>query len=440
MEALVLEVDSRKNQLKVQVGKDIGQIGRKSLAWAQRGRRLTRVFEPGDVILVKALEVNEDTGEWNFGLEPDPEAQAAFVCLENDTGNVKACIGGRDFSQSQFNRAVQAKRQPGSAFKPFVYSAAIDNGFTQASVINDYPVQYKTPDGVWSPRNYGRGYSGPTTLYSALVRSVNVVAVKVLDMVGAETVIKYAHQMGIKSELGPNLSLALGSSEVTLLEMVGAFTTFPNLGERVVPKFINRIEDRYGNPVTEFQTQRIRALSPETAYIVLDMLRGVVQYGTARRVSVLGRPVGGKTGTTNSLADAWFVGFTPDYAAGAWVGMDQRVSLGHGEQGGRTAAPIFVEFMKEFLKDKPKNDFKVPLGVTRAGISVGSVDEEGVEHTSYHYMVFKKGQIGRGRSEEPVIEPATPDNEPYDDGDTMEERMKKHIDRYKSKVTAAHTD
>ena len=404
-EMVITRVDAKERALDVQYGPYHGRIPYKELSWALRGRSMDDTFHVGDVILARALPLGKQSnenvamrgepedpetdagyaadmglGEENpipMSLDPVPWCQGALVCIENETGAVKAMIGGRDYWHSQFNRAVQARRQPGSSFKPFIYSAAIDTGFTQASVVNDIPVAYPDGDKIWIPKNYGGGYSGPVTLKQALTRSINVVAVRLSDMVGLQKVIEYAHKMGIKSPLAPNRSLALGAAEVTPLEMAAAFTTFPNLGERVEPMFITRIEDRDGRIITEFGPQRIRALSPETAYIVLDMMRNVVNAGTGIRVRALGRPVAGKTGTTNDLADAWFVGYTPEYSTAVWVGRDVRVSLGPGEQGGRTSAPIFLDFMSSVLKDKPVRDFHRPMGVISDGLYCFRVGETG---------------------------------------------------------------
>ncbi|MEW5725044.1 MAG: PBP1A family penicillin-binding protein [Thermodesulfobacteriota bacterium] len=441
VEALVTNVVSGHTRLEVAVGTETGYLDHAAVAWALRGRSVGGVFSPGHVVLVQALEKDEK-GVWKFDLVPDPDAQAAFVCMENATGEVKAMIGGRDFQESQFNRAVQAQRQPGSAFKPFVYSAALDNGFTQASIIIDYPVQYKVPEGLWSPRNYGRGHSGPVTVYQALVRSINVVAVRVLEKVGAEKVIEYAHKMGIKSELGPYLSLALGACEVNLMEMVAAFTTFPNQGERVEPMFITRIEDRDNKVITEFRPKKVRALSPETAYLMLHMMSGVVRAGTGRAVSVLKHPVAGKTGTTNDLADAWFVGYTADYAAGAWLGRDVRIPLGPGEQGGRTAAPIFRDFMLEFLEDKPVHGFSKPLGIVTSRVGNTSLNEDGEIEEVSAVLAFRKGEVGPGRYSEHFLPPEEEEGEEGATGGTKltrEERMRRHIERYLTKTQAAVT-
>ena len=447
--ALITDVSGKQKQLKIRVGSKTGIIDSKELAWAIRWKSISSIFKPGDVVLVRLLkdtDKEEDKDKEKkkdkdkdknkdprFTLVPEPNAQAALICMDTATGDVKAAVGGRDYKESQFNRAVQAYRQPGSSFKPFVYTAAMDSGFTQASVINDIPVEYDDMGTVWSPKNYGGDHHGPLTLYSALVASVNVVAVRLSEKVGPQKVVDYAHKMGIKSELGPYLSLALGSCEVSLLEMVRAYSTFPNLGEYVEPRFITRIEDRDGKVIASFEPKRVRAIEPDTAYIVLDMLRGVVQMGTGHRVRALGRPVAGKTGTTNDQADAWFIGFTPDTVTGVWVGRDIRSSLGSGEAGGRTAAPIFLSYMKEFVKDKPVAEFEMPTSVVRTGVSQGFDEEDGQLRERHLYLVFKKGQVGRGRSEEPEYpeeEGLTEESE--ESIESVRERMDRYLQEYRS--------
>ncbi|MEW5723949.1 MAG: PBP1A family penicillin-binding protein [Thermodesulfobacteriota bacterium] len=369
IEALVVGVDAGKGELSLQTGKYKGRITAAEMAWALGGRSPSTVFTSGDVLEVRALAPDPETGAWDFALEPTLEVQGALLCLDPATGEVKAMIGGRDFKESQFNRAVQARRQPGSAFKPFVYTAAMDNGFSPADVIWDEPVEYEDDRGeIWSPQNYDQGYQGPTTLYMGLVQSRNVVAVRLLEQVGIDRVMECARRMGITSRLAPYLSLALGSSEVSLLEMVSAYGTLANEGVQVAPRFIRRIEDQSGRVLYDFPARRVEALSPQTAFVMTDMLRGVVERGTGTRVKALERPVAGKTGTTNDLADAWFVGYTPGYAAGVWVGYDQRKKLGRRESGGRAAAPIFLYFMEEILKDRPVREFEPPPGVVFAEI------------------------------------------------------------------------
>jgi penicillin-binding protein 1A len=320
--------------------------------------------------------------------------------MENKTGRVRAVIGGRDFGQSQFNRAIQARRQPGSSFKPIVYTAAIDNGFTEASTIWDTPVSYPQPSGQppWQPKNYSGRYSGPVTLYDALKTSINVAAVKVCAAITPKVVIEYAQRMGISSPLFDGLPLALGASEVTLLELVQAYSTFPNQGYWAWPLFIDRVEDRHGQVLRQFEPWLTPAISPQTAYIMLDMLVGVTRSGTAARVGAALKdvPLGGKTGTTSSQADALFIGFTPEYTCGVWVGRDLRLDLGSGEQGGRSAAPIFIEFMQEFLADKEDlGRFEVPTGVVRRIVDGGPED---VMTMSGRSFVFKLGEEGRGRT------------------------------------------
>jgi penicillin-binding protein 1A len=378
------------------------------LKWALDGRSLDQVFLVGDVVRAKAAAWDPDRLVWEFELLAAPKAQAALILMENETGRVKAMVGGRSFAESQFNRAVQAKRQPGSAFKPFVYTAAVDTGYTQASNINDVEVTYPDGDDDWTPQNYGRSHGGPTTLYRGLTKSVNVVAVRLMERVGVDQVIGYARRMGIESDLGPHLSLALGSCEVSLLEMVRAYSVFANLGVRVDPMFITRIEKRYTGEAVEFLPRRREVLSPQTAYIVLDMLRGVVREGTGRRVAALDRPVAGKTGTTNDLADAWFIGFTPQYTCGVWVGRDVRESLGPGEQGGRTAAPIFLDFMKQALADVPPADFAVPPGVVQKSIP-RTVYQDGQAVTRTARYWFKQGEIGPGPLSEGPYSEQIPD-------------------------------
>jgi penicillin-binding protein 1A len=326
-----------------------------------------------------------------------------LVLIENATGHVIAMVGGRDFGiegvgNSDFNRAILALRQPGSSFKPFVYTAALDNGYTEASVVYDVPISY--PDGpgkYWSPKNYGGTHAGAMTIFDALKRSVNVVAVKVCESVGPETVVEYAKKMGINSTLHPTLALALGASEVTLMDLTKAYTTFPNLGSWVWPTFVSRVDDRFGHPKLEPKPFFTEAISPQTAYIMVDMLSAVATRGTAARVgAALKRPVAGKTGTTNSQADALFVGFTPDYTCGVWVGRETRISLGGGEQGGRTAAPIFIEFMTKFLADKEPGKFPVPAGVVRQQLILDVDDEDTALGTGTSF-VFKEGEVGVGK-------------------------------------------
>jgi len=406
-EAVVTLVDPFQKILRIRVGPFKGFIGPGELEWASPGiGNIKRIFAPGAVVLVRALEQDEKTGLWSFSLEQRPLAQSALICREVRTGAVKAMVGGTDFTESQFNRAVQSRRQPGSAFKPIIYSAALDNGYTTASIIIDSPIVSTDylHDRKWKPRNYDNTFHGPTLLYMALAKSRNVVTIKVLDRIGMNPVLDYARKMGITSPLSRDLTLALGSSGVSLLELTTAYTTFPRLGERIDPLFITRIEDRYGRVIEEFRAKTHEAISPQTAYIMLTMLEGVVQRGTATSVRVLNRPVGGKTGTTNDLADAWFIGFTPEYLTGVWVGRDEMERLGDNETGGRAAAPIFIYFMQDMLTDKPVQHFEIPEGIMFASIDVNTGKPASLDADSSLYLAAKDGTIEAGISEAVVPE------------------------------------
>ena len=405
-EALIEEVGLKKSQIRVRVGPYSGSISSKKIAWAVGRKGLDRVFSKGDVIPVVVLALDEKSGGYEFELKPFTQAQAALICLDNRTGQIKAMVGGRDFEKSQFNRAVQALRQPGSAFKPFVYTAAMDTGFTPADVLWDEPVSYEDHGQVWTPQNYDRAYDGPITLYQALVKSRNVVAVRLLEKVGPETAIDYARKMGIGSDLKPYLSLALGACEVTLLDMVTAYSVFPNGGERTSPRFITHVEDRHRQVVARTEHQMKKVLDPQTAYVVLHMLEGVVQRGTGTRVAALKRPVAGKTGTTNDLADAWFVGFTPEYTVGVWVGYDVRKRLGNRESGGRAAAPIFLYFLQEALKDRPVREFAPPPGVECYLVDPVTgwfADGDTPEKVN---VCFRQGYVGQSAYSEIVPDPS----------------------------------
>jgi penicillin-binding protein 1A len=420
----------------IAIGNERGFLPASESAWIAGKRKPSDFFGENDLVMVRAVSKDPTTGTWLLETAPPPEIQGALVLIENATGKVLAMVGGRDFGiegvgNSDFNRAVLAQRQPGSSFKPFVYTAALDNGWTEASVVYDVPVSY--PDGtgkVWSPKNYGGTHSGALTLYDALKSSVNVVAVKLCDALGPRTVVDYARRMGITTDLQPVLSLALGASEVTLLDLTKAYTTFPNLGSWVWPTFISRVEDRFGRPILEPQPYFTEAISPQTAYIMIDMLRGVASRGTAARVgaALKGVPVAGKTGTTNSQADAMFVGFTPEYTCGVWVGRETRVTLGGGEQGGRTAAPIFIEFMQGFLEGKESGKFQVPPGVVRRHVLDPDGDDDYLGSGAMY--VFKQGEVGTGRSDTSLGEYYTAMEGPQDASAVSQEELDRRLDDY----------
>jgi penicillin-binding protein 1A len=435
--ALVVEVLGGDNPgILVNIGDERGFVPADSISWLVGKRRLQDAFKPNDLMMVRAIGKDPVTGIWDLAPAPPPEIQGALVLIENSTGKVLAMVGGRDFGidgvgNSDFNRATLALRQPGSSFKPFVYTAALDHGYTEASIVYDVPVSY--PDGTgkaWTPKNYGGGHSGAMTIFDAIKRSVNVVAVKVCEQVGPETVIEYAKRMGINSSLTPTLSLALGASEVTLLDLTKAYTTFPNLGSWVWPTFVTKVEDRYGRAILEPQPYFTEAISPQTAYIMIDMLSAVATRGTAARVgAALKVPIAGKTGTTNAQADALFVGFTPEYTCGVWVGRETRVTLGGGEQGGRTAAPIFIEFMTAFLADKETGKFRVPEGVVRQTLLSEYEDPSALGSGSF---VFKVGEVGQGRIDTALGEYYQPYEGPQDASAMSQEEMDRRLDDYLS--------
>jgi len=294
------------------------------------------------------------------------QVQGALIALDPQTGYILAMVGGRDFAASQFNRATQARRQAGSAFKPIVYAAALDKGFTPATVIVDEPFSYIDVPGKepWEPQNFDREFWGPITFRKALTFSRNVVTVKIAQSIGIEYLIQYARNLGIKSKLEPNLSLALGAANVSLLEMTNAFGVFAAQGYRAEPILITRIVDKDGNILEEVEPSAIEVISPQTSYLITSLMQSVIQEGTGQRAKALGRPAAGKTGTTNDTRDAWFLGFIPQQlVAGAWMGYDIEKPLGTHETGAVAALPIWLEFMKEAVDGKVVENFSVPEGI-----------------------------------------------------------------------------
>jgi penicillin-binding protein 1A len=292
--------------------------------------------------------------------------QGALFSMDVRTGEIKAMVGGRDFKKSEFNRATQARRQPGSAFKPLIYTAAFDKGLTPSTTIIDAPIMYEDrsqPDGFWKPKNFDGKFNGPTTLRTALVQSRNVITIKLLQEIGVDYAAAYAANMGIISPLSKNLTMALGTSAVTLQEMVTAYNVLANQGKRLKPFFIKKIIDRTGHVFEENQTKSEQVIDPRIAFMASYVMQDVVESGTGRRVKSIGRPVAGKTGTTDDMRDAWFIGFSPSLITGVWVGFDQERSLGKQEQGGRAAAPVWLYFMEKALKGKPVEVFPVPDGI-----------------------------------------------------------------------------
>ena len=297
-------------------------------------------------------------------------SQGALLCMDVKTGAIRAMVGGRDFSKSEFNRATQSRRQPGSAFKPLIYTAAFDKGMTPAMQFVDEPLTFQDNAGnVWEPKNFDEKFRGPTTLRYALVHSRNIITIRLLQEIGIDYAIAYASNMGITSPLGKNMSLALGTSEVTVQEMVRAFGVLANEGKKTTPFFIKKIVDRTGHTFEESQVKVEQVIDPRIAFMTTYVMQDVVEVGTGRGVKSIGRPVAGKTGTTNDVRDAWFIGYTPSLVTGVWVGFDQEQSLGTHEVGGRAAAPIWLYFMERALQDKPVEVFPIPPGIVFSRIN-----------------------------------------------------------------------
>jgi len=401
---VVISLDNIKNTATVRMGNTLGIIKIKDMRWARKpdpevAYYESRIEHPGDVlktgdiILVK-IKTN-DSDIWGLSLEQKPDTQASLICIENKTGLVKAMIGGRNYRESQFNRAIQSIRQPGSAFKPIIYAAALDKGYTPASIIIDSPIVFKDTerDFTWKPKNYGEKFYGPTLFRDALAKSRNVVTIKILKNIGIDYAIDYAKKLGITSKLSRNLSIALGSSGVSLLEIVRAYSVFANLGYLVEPVFITKIVDRHGNIVEERKFEKKKVIDESTAYIMTNLLESVVKYGTGRRIRALNRPAAGKTGTTNNLHDAWFVGYTPSYITGAWVGFDDEISLGKSETGSKTASPIWLGFMRNILEDQPVKVFKMPKGVVFSKIDGKTGKLPVPESEKIIFECFKEGTV-----------------------------------------------
>jgi penicillin-binding protein 1A len=348
------------------------------------------LLNTGDVVCVRVKESLKKDPSPMLILEQEPLVQGALLCLDPKTGYVKAMVGGRDFSESQFNRAVSSRRQPGSAFKPFVYAAALEKGYTPSTILMDSPVEYSDPDGgtYWAPKNYDKEFKGPITFRNALAHSRNVVTVKILDDIGVGYALKFIKNLGIESPIKRDLSIALGTSGVSMLEMTSAFAVFANGGERVKPIFIKKIVTMRGEvleentPYIEMDEEeeetsetpstilKERVISPQNAFIMTHLLQGVVQHGTGQRAKVLGRPIAGKTGTSSDYSDAWFVGYTSSLLTGVWVGFDDKTSLGINETGARAALPIWISFMDQALKSTSVETLKPPKGITLIKVNI----------------------------------------------------------------------
>ena len=343
---------------------------------------LTQLLRRGDVVRVRVTEADSENVAHQLELEQDPQVQGALLALEASSNQVLAMIGGYDFDRSQFNRALRAVRQPGSAFKPVIYAAAVEAGMNPTSRVSDDPIEREIPGAdTWRPENYDEEFLGPISMRLALTKSRNLATIDLLEKIGVDAACAYARRLGVRREFPCVLSLALGSAEMTLMDVTTLYGVFANQGIYTEPVFIASIVDRFGTIKEERLLSAQRVMSPEVAYTVTSMLESVVQHGTGRQVRALERPAAGKTGTTNDFHDAWFIGYTPEIVAGVWVGFDNQASLGRRESGGRVAAPIWLTFMQEALEGRPVTDFPIPPGVRFVLQDVQESTEESITRT-----------------------------------------------------------
>jgi len=352
MHALVMSVSQGTAAIKF--GNYSATLTQADAAWTQR--KLPEILRPGDIVYVKVLALTASKAR--VSLEQDSGAQGALMAIDNATGDIKAMVGGRDFEESKFNRSTQALRQVGSSFKPYVYTAAIDQGAKPDDPILDAPVTFQTASGPYIPHNYDERFEGTITLRRALAASRNIPALRLADSLTIKTVIDYARRFGITSNLPPYLPIALGAADMTLFEQTSAYSVFPNDGVRVVPRYITKVTDYEGRVMEEDFPEVRDVISSRTARIMTSMLQGVVQHGTASAAASMKYPLGGKTGTTNDFTDAWFIGFSPSMTSGVWIGYDEKKSLGARETGAHAALPIWMDFMKVALAGKDPGEFQ----------------------------------------------------------------------------------
>jgi penicillin-binding protein 1A len=351
---IVLDLAKTGGGATVKIGGYQALLTPQDIAWT-KAKAASDILKPGDVALFMIRSMNPAERKVEVTLEQKPKVQASFLAIQPSTGEVKAMVGGYDFDDSKFNRVTQAMRQTGSSFKPFVYAAAVDNGLRPDDTIVDLPVSF----GSYSPGNYDGKFKGTIPIRQAFAESRNIPAVKVLAKLGVQNLIPYVRRFGITSRIEPVLPIALGAADVTLMEMVSAYSTFPNDGVRVVPQMILRVTDYEGNVLEENLPELRDVIPSETARIMVDLMQEPIRFpgGTSNKAQELKRPAAGKTGTTNDFTDAWFIGYTPSLVAGTWIGFDEKVTLGDKETGGRDALPMWLDFMKEVYKDKPVEQF-----------------------------------------------------------------------------------
>ena len=375
--ALVMAIDGR--TIQVRAGRWSGTIEAKDYAWTRR--RLADVAKAGDLVEIRVVKLDPKQSTFTARLEQVPELQGAVVAVDNHSGNILAMVGGQNFERSQFNRAVQAQRQVGSLFKPFVYMTAIDKGYTPISMLIDQPTAFEAGPGQppYEPKNYDHTFLNEVTLRHALEDSRNVPTVRLMADLGIPNVIQTARQLGVTSPLPPYLSIAIGSAEGSLLEMTSAYSAIANQGVRMSPRLILNVTDREGTILEEHRPEPHVSVKADTAYITAMLLKGVVDNGTARGARSLNWPLAGKTGTTDDYTDAWFIGFDPDITVGVWIGYDQKRTIGPGMEGARVALPIWMDVMRTWIQ-KRRAELPDPPDFERPGNIVVVQTETGVEY------------------------------------------------------------
>ncbi len=374
LHGLVTEV--AKGKATVKVGAQSAELGPEDFLWT-KFTKAEAFLRPGDVIYAR-MEANRADGAMHLSLQQDSGAQAALMAVDNSDGEVLAMVGGRDFAVSQFNRATQAQRQVGSSFKPYVYTTAIEAGAKPSDIVVDGPTSFPTPSGWYTPHNYEGDYKGAMTLLSAFAESRNIPALKLAAKAGIRKVIETAHRFGITSNIPAFLPVAIGSADITLAEQVGAYSVFPNDGIRIEPHYIRKVTQADGLALPEKVPQVTEVVSVETARTMMQLLEAVTRYGTGAAAAQLKHPLGGKTGTTNDYTDAWFIGFSPSVTCGTWIGFDDRQSLGEKETGARAALPMWMDFMRAAIANRPKEAF-ASAGAPKKVLDVPTVSTDSEE-------------------------------------------------------------
>ncbi|WP_340117772.1 penicillin-binding protein 1A [Pelagibius sp. 7325] len=429
--AAVVSTDAKQAEIMLSDG-NAGHIPMDALKWARKwieGQRIGNepkkpgeVLQAGDVVLVEALQADSEEGDQaaaadSYALRQIPDVNGGLVALDPHTGRVLAMAGGFAYDRSEFNRVTQAKRQPGSAFKPFVYLAGLDSGFTPATRILDAPFVLDQGPGLgkWKPSNYSKEFYGPTAMRVGIEKSRNLMTVRLAQTIGMEKVAEYARRFGVIENLEPVLAMSLGAGETTLMQITTGYAMMVNGGKRIAPTLIDRVQDRHGRTIYRHDTrecpdcrveawheqappalpdEREQVVDPASAYQIVGMLQGVVQRGTGRRIAELGMPLAGKTGTTNDNYDTWFVGFSPDLAVGVFVGFDEPKTLGPNDTGSNVAAPLFKDFMAEALTQEDAVPFRIPPGIRMVRINA------------------ETGQLARPGDSNVVLEAFKPGTEP----------------------------